>query len=219
MTEEEERRVGAFLALSRLEQGLRRFLTAELERLKGRNWEKALPPDVREKVQNVGLQASDFPDLKKILASNWNHLEIPSSLRKSTMLAHLEGLEPIRNAIAHSREIADGDLSMAQAALYVFRPLLGDQVPLPQPPTSYRGVALSRISMALKFEEEVSDTDLDILSIDSDFATARGSVESYRRVRSRPGRQQSLLEGTRREAQDAISKLASERGDDAAQSV
>src|SRR4051812_12318368 len=102
----EARRVEAFLRLTRLERGLRAMLNARLPEIDGPKWWKALPPDIREGAREPDLAFVDFPDLKKIIGSKWNHLgSVVDRYSKEQVIVHLEELEGIRNDIAHSRDV------------------------------------------------------------------------------------------------------------------
>jgi hypothetical protein len=194
--------------MTRLERGLRLMLTRELGRVDGPRWERALPNDVKEKIDKRGLAYSDFPDLKKILASSWRKLELPPGApTKQLATAHLEGLEPVRNDLAHSRDIPPGALSQVQAAYHILFPLFrasDSPVSFSLPPTSHRSVAVDRIVAAITNNNAISPEDLSSADIDS---LRRQKVEDYVRVRERPGREPRLMNEVRKTALLAIKEL------------
>ena len=203
ITEEEQRRLDAFLQLTRLERGLRRTLESNLSECDGDRWLCALPPDIREKCDPRGLDYADFPDLKKILGSSWRKLDpITSPLNKLQILSHLEGLEGIRNDLAHSRSVSEGSLAMIAAAYYVVSPLIAaGSLADSMPPTAHPRIALTRIATAIRHSSSVSPDDLGTLPAHSAVCT---QAEAYERVRKRPGRSQALFEEVQLEALAAI---------------
>jgi len=206
LSEDEQRRIDAFLQLSRLERGLRAFLQEELSKVNGPNWVRALPKDIKEKIELRGVEYADFPDLKKILASNWRRLTgAVSQMKKEQILAHLEGLERVRNDIAHSRDVSDGALALVQAAYYVISPLFdessqGKGFPLTDRPI----IALTRLRGAISYSEPVASADLRCLLGAGDYRDVCQSIEDYERVRVRPGRDPGLMKRVQSEALDAV---------------
>jgi hypothetical protein len=194
LSEDEQRRVDAFLQLTRLERGLRRVLETELSRADGVKWERALPKDIREKIDGKGIDYADFPDLKKILGSSWNKIEHPvDGPSKAHATVHLEGLESVRNDLAHSRDVSSKDLSLIQAAYHVFLPLIphcaAESSPS-MPPTQHPLIALDRIAAAVSNGGSIARTDLATMAIDNELGAA---LADYARVRERPGRPPKLL--------------------------
>ncbi len=197
LTESEQRRVDAFVRITRLERGIRAFIETELSRVDGPQWHRALPGDVREKVEAGGIEATDFPDLKKILGSAWRKFgESVSEVRKDHLLNFLEALETVRNDIAHSRDVSAEGLSMVGATYYVARPLLaaGTSMQFGLPQTPHTQVVLDRIKTALKYRECVEQPDLDSLRRLGDFAGVCSVLDDYERLRLRPGRSPALLD-------------------------
>jgi len=206
ITEDEQRRLDAFLQLTRLERGLRAFIEKHLAAIDGPGWLRALPPDVKEKVDEDGIESTDFPDLKKILGSAWGKLsEATEGLKKSQVINHLEGLEPVRNSIAHSRAISEGELSLVQAAYYVLSPMIeGSSVPVELPATDHPQVALGRIRGAINQSSAVGRSDLALLERDELFADVCHAISGYERVRARPGRKPQLMKQVRAQALEVI---------------
>ncbi|HET7484639.1 MAG TPA: Swt1 family HEPN domain-containing protein [Solirubrobacterales bacterium] len=210
ISEDEQRRIDAFLRLTRLERGLRIFIESELSRADGQGWEKGLPADVRKKVDLAGLEFTDFPDLKKIIGSSWKKFDLQQKqANKQRILIHLEGLEPVRNDIAHSREISEDGLALIQAAYHTCRALLATTNAESLPPTNYPLVALERIEAAVEYCAAVDEADLKTLKNDQLCRSAHDSVCAYVRVRERPGRSPDLMKRVQR---DAISSIAETRG-------
>jgi hypothetical protein len=203
LTEDEQRRVDAFLRLTRLERGLRKALEIQLRKTDGLHWVGSLPKDVRQKIESRGLDFVDFPDLKKIIGSAWRKLDTgPAGLNKAQVLTHLEGLEQIRNDLAHSRSISKGSLSMVEAAYHVVSPLFNSDSPSRSlPPTPHLTIALGRMAAAIAHHARVSAADLHTLP---EGHSVRESVETYERVRQRPGRAPSLLVAVHTKARDAV---------------
>ena len=208
LSEDEQRRLDAFLQLTRIERGLRRMLETTLSTTDGPGWIRALPNDIRQKVEGPGIDYADFPDLKKIIASSWRKLgDIPRGVAKQQAIVHLEGLEEIRNDLAHSRDISSGALKVVEAAYFVLTPLhCREDRPDAQslPPTKHRSVAISRLVSAITHSGEPSPADVNVLQTGG---PASDAVSAYSRVRDRPGRSACLM----REVQErAISALAEE---------
>ncbi len=204
-SEEEQRRVDAFLLLNRLERGIRNYLQTELSRIHGRGWERALPQDIKKKIEDRGLAYADFPDLKKTLGSSWRHLEGVRPGDKSRILAHLEGLEDVRNDVAHSRDIPEGAVALLQAAFYVLSEVM--QFPRTQaelPVTGHPGVALSRIKAAIEHHGPISANDLKTLEAEEDFSEVAATVAAYTRVKERPGRSLQLMQQVEAQALESI---------------
>lgn len=207
-SEDEQRRLDAYLSLSRLERGLRRFLEQELSRLHGERWVRALPNDVKAKVEAADLEHIDFPDLKKTLGANWRHLQIQDAPEKRHALSHLEGLEPIRNDIAHSRNISEGALSVVQAAIHILTPLFEPTARGERslPATNHPRLALVRLRAAMAADVSVSMCDVATLEQESAYRPAAEAIQAYVRVRSRPGRRPDLLRATKQAAEEKVTE-------------
>jgi hypothetical protein len=201
LREDEQRRVDAFLQLTRVERALRTFLKGRLLKADGPRWVKALPPDVAEKAHSGGLEYTDFPDLKKIIGSAWRKLGAgDSGVSKTQITSHLEGLEPIRNDLAHSREISEEGLVLIQAAYFVTQKLTSEQEPAGLPQTDHPGVAIHRVRGAVGHCSSVDAADLAAIRGKESMREACEALEAYERVRCLPGRDPALLERVTREA-------------------
>ena len=190
ITEDEQRRLDAFLQLTRLERGLRDFLTAELSQVLGAQWHRGLPNDIKPKVEGGSLELTDFADLKKILGSRWRVLGTAvEQLRKEQALAHLEGLEPVRNDIAHSRDVSVRALILVQAAYFYFEPLLsptGEGRPMQE--TTSAQVALFRMLPSLGSKVPLDSADLATLVSDPELLELTQALQGYQRLVTRAGR-------------------------------
>lgn len=208
ISEDEQRRVDAFLQLTRVERGLRVFVEARLSEHDGQRWARSLPRDVREKVEAAGLTHIDFPDLRKILSSAWRRLgEVTEAVDKRQVLVHLEGLEPIRNDIAHSRDVSPQALTLAQAAYYVLLPLIEDAVAVGDfPPTAHVDVIIDRLRGSIAHDGALSEADLEKLHENDGYVEIVDALANYARVRARPGRDPVLLEQTRMKAIQALDR-------------
>src|SRR5688572_3149411 len=120
-------RVDGFVRVTRIERGLRRLLEAELPVRVGARWVRSLPPDVGEKIVDGCLDFLDFGDLKKCIAAKWSYLDCLHGViaRRESLLVRLQELEPIRNNIAHSRDVTVGDLFLVAATYYMLEPVIG----------------------------------------------------------------------------------------------
>jgi len=171
---------------------------------------RSLPKDIKEKISEKDLSFSDFPDLRKILSVNWRQLESHSSYKKDHVLNHLEGLEPIRNDIAHSRDISPGALSMIDAAFFVVSAFM--QLPDTQsllPKTSHQEVAMARIKAAIKHNGAIGQSDVEAIR---DGSTELAEIiEKFQRLKSRPGRPVTLLTDARSAAVNMIEQIEKER--------
>lgn len=111
--------------LQRLENTLREFISKELSKIIPDWWIQRVPPDVRKlaeerKAKNENLWPwhqekglplmyyVDFPDYIRIIIrkDNWKDFFAPVFKDKEAISTKLRELEPIRNDIAHSREIS-----------------------------------------------------------------------------------------------------------------
>ncbi len=129
-----QRQLEAYCGLFRIEVFLRELVIDELSRL-GPQWRRqCIPPDVRESMRNgIASEKSapmqrvrlldpiyytDFPDLKKIIVKgdNWETIFRHVFPNKDIIAAKLLELEPIRNAVAHSRSISQDELELVKVA-------------------------------------------------------------------------------------------------------
>jgi hypothetical protein len=125
LDEREALRVDAFICLSRIETGLRSFIETEAPHLVGTHWRKALPDDVKATLGEAGLDVLYLADLRKILARYWSDLKpLNDRLEKNQLMVYLQGLDDVRNDVAHSRYVAAGALARVQAAYYLLEPVL-----------------------------------------------------------------------------------------------
>jgi len=119
-----------------LEVGLREYTIRTLHETVGPLWWKSrLPSDILDKVRDARRSLSgtawarfawhhplhyvDFPDLKKILLrrDNWDQAFSDKFIRKEILEGMLANLEPVRNSIAHNREISAEDVEALRIAL------------------------------------------------------------------------------------------------------
>jgi hypothetical protein len=111
--------------LQKLEKVLREFISKELSKITPYWWTQRVPPDVcqraeERKAKNESLWPwhqkkelsliyyIDFPDYIKIISrkDNWKEVFVLIFRDKEAISTKLRELEPIRNDIAHSREIS-----------------------------------------------------------------------------------------------------------------
>lgn len=111
--------------LQRLENFLREFISNELSKITSDWWIQRVPADVRQHAEErkardeklwpwhheKNLQLIyyvDFPDYIKIITrkDNWKDVFAPIIRDKDAVSTKLRELEPVRNNIAHSREIS-----------------------------------------------------------------------------------------------------------------
>lgn len=123
MKEKEKKK--PYETLQRLENALREFIYRELSKITPNWWIQRVPSDVRQlaegrKAGNESLWPwhqekdlpliyyVDFPDYIKIITrkDNWKDVFAPIFRDKEAISTKLRELEPIRNDIAHSREIS-----------------------------------------------------------------------------------------------------------------
>ncbi len=109
----------------RLENAFREFISGELSKITPDWWIQRVPPDVREHAEDRKTKSEnlwpwhhekdlpliyyvDFPDYIKIITrkDNWKDIFAPIIRDKEAVSTKLRELEPIRNDIAHSREIS-----------------------------------------------------------------------------------------------------------------
>lgn len=111
--------------LQRLESSLREFISKELSKVTPDWWIQRVPADVSQNAENRKAKDEklwpwhqekdlpliyyvDFPDYIKIITrkDNWKDVFAPIFRDKDAVSTKLRELEPIRNDIAHSREIS-----------------------------------------------------------------------------------------------------------------
>lgn len=105
------------ILLNELETVLRKCIKTNLERVSTNWWRERVPPDVRERAEerreNDGLKRDiveyiDFADYVKIIMKGDNWRECFQKIFKSVNIdTKLKELEPIRNSIAHNRNITE----------------------------------------------------------------------------------------------------------------
>ena len=104
------------IALDELENALRDCIKSNLQQLSDKWWVERVPPDVQQKaeerrskeeVKRDPVQYLDFPDYLKIITRRDNWRETFGSIFKdeSILAAKLKELEPIRNAVRHTRKL------------------------------------------------------------------------------------------------------------------
>lgn len=122
---EEKKKKMPYDNIQRLENTLREFISKELSKRIPDWWVQRVPLDVRQlaegrKAKNENLWPwhqekdlslmyyVDFPDYIKIITrkDNWKEVFAPIFRDKESISTKLKELEPIRNDIAHSREIS-----------------------------------------------------------------------------------------------------------------
>lgn len=113
------------IVLERLEHALRGFIEAKLSTLTSNWWAERVPEQVRSRAERRRqhdqtmwpwlsprsggvVDFLDFSDYKTIIsaADNWDRAFRDSLLNREIVIAKLMELEPIRNAIAHHRELS-----------------------------------------------------------------------------------------------------------------
>jgi hypothetical protein len=134
----------AYLLLRNLEIVLRELVIVQFTILgEERWWKRRVPNDVQQTARRGldyqrstrWLDAStyhpiyytDFADIRKILTSRDNWLEVFSQLlyNKDQLGADLQSLEPLRNTIAHSRTLSPSALEVLRAVCKKIRTSLG----------------------------------------------------------------------------------------------
>lgn len=119
-----ERRPGyqeAYELVRKLEGALRGLIEESLSRVSPNWWNERVPDDVRERSEKrkqqsgTGLhliQYVDFPDYLKIIRrkDNWRDTFHKVFKDEESISVKLRDLEPIRNALAHSRPLPKGSL-------------------------------------------------------------------------------------------------------------
>jgi hypothetical protein len=211
-TIDEQLRIEGFQKITRLEIGLRRLLERELKGKLGERWWKALPQDVKEKVREASLDYVDFPDLKKCISSKWSELAcFHDKYRKDHVVFHLEELEPIRNDLAHSRNITSRELALVNAAYSFFEPLLS--VVLPQSRRrDHPGATLLRVHQTIERDALIARADLEaVRKLDESVAasSAYEALATYNGVRRQRRNTRAERERSRAIALDALVPLLS----------
>lgn len=125
-----------------IEVGLRELIIETLSSIDGERWHKQLlPADVYQKYLN-GRRAEraakwtnhvahhplyyvDFPDLAKVLNTNWKDVFQQLFGNRDVFLANLKSLEPIRNSFAHSRKISEEDERVVSGVFATFESAIG----------------------------------------------------------------------------------------------
>jgi len=126
---EAERPSEAYDVLYALETELREFIQKQLKAISSNWWRERVPQDVRENAEKRKQRNEkqwpwyggkdkplicyvDFADYAKIITrrNNWKDVFQQFFKDKETISVKLRELEPIRNAIAHSREVGPRDL-------------------------------------------------------------------------------------------------------------
>ncbi|MCR9232590.1 MAG: Swt1 family HEPN domain-containing protein [bacterium] len=126
-----------------LEVGLRELIIETLSEEDSAKWHKTLlPHDITQKYLR-GIQTErasnwtthtphhpiyyiDFPDLAKILDSNWKKLFKELFPKKEIFISSLRSLEPIRNKLAHNRKISSEDCSIVKSVSTFFVSAIGE---------------------------------------------------------------------------------------------
>ena len=123
-----------------LEDRLRTFVVAELSRIEGPAWIRMrVPKAMKDKWENrrdkdrdqrgdsyPSIYYADLTDLSDVICrnDNWNDAFKPIFKHKPDLQVGMRRLNPIRNALAHSRPLVRTDqLSLACEALRLFRAL------------------------------------------------------------------------------------------------
>jgi Swt1-like HEPN len=192
---EEQLRLDGFLHLTRIEIGLRRLLEMELEEAGGNRWWRALPQDVVEKIVDGSLDYLDFADLKKVISSKWNTLGTLRQIgSKAQLTVHLEELEPIRNALAHSRSLSYRDLALVRATYSLVEPAIRKHLRKHASPGAQTSdapeVVLMRIRARLEQNAPIPRTDFSRMQAFGDTGNILAVVEkvsAYDRVRASAG--------------------------------
>jgi hypothetical protein len=179
-------RLEAFMRLSRIERTLRRVLERELATALGKRWARSLPPDIAVKVVDDSLDWLDFPDLKKCIGSKWRDLGTLSACgSKQQLIVHLEELEQIRNAIAHSRDVSPSDLALVRGTYALLEPIIVPEVSAE--PAASLGIALLAVRQAVDARAAVQPGDLAAMRANADTTLLAEEVAAYDRLIRRPG--------------------------------
>lgn len=124
-------RNGARTTLEKLERALRRFIEAKLSALTSNWWLERVPPDVRRRAEDrqhreetlwpwlsptaaATVEFLDFSDYKKIITteSNWDEVFREDLVNREIIAAKFMELEPIRNTVAHHRDLSAEQLEV-----------------------------------------------------------------------------------------------------------
>ncbi len=111
----------AYGLLRKLEGSLRGLIEESLSRVSSNWWNERIPGDVRERAEKRKQQSGtslhpiqyvDFPDYLKIIKrrDNWRDAFLKVFKDEESVSVKLRELEPIRNALAHSRPLPKGSL-------------------------------------------------------------------------------------------------------------
>ena len=136
--------LAAYELLFRIEVGMREFIIESLAAQYGQRWAiSQLPGDVldsyrsgravernlrwSEMIPHHPLYYTDFPDLTKIIQrnDNWNSVFKAVFQSKGIVVATLQGLEPIRNKIAHNRKVTGADVRALESAIDIIESAIG----------------------------------------------------------------------------------------------
>jgi len=123
----------AGLTLEKLERAIRRFVEAKLRTMTANWWIERVPADVRHRAEErqrrdetlwpwlspktaLVSEFLDFSDYKKIIAAeeNWEQVFREQLVNREIVVAKLLELEPIRNTIAHHRELSAEQLEVVR---------------------------------------------------------------------------------------------------------
>lgn len=122
----------AYEIIKKLEENLRQIIKSELSKISSDWWKQRVPEDVRKnadikKIKNESpwswlksgthiIDYIDFTDYYKIISrrDNWNNIFKNIFYDKEKLIFKLKELEPIRNAIMHSRNLSSKQLNRLQ---------------------------------------------------------------------------------------------------------
>jgi hypothetical protein len=114
-----------YASLRELENGLRQYFENELSVVSSRWWKERIPPEVQERAEDrkrdeearpwpwygkkdesliCYLSFSDYAEIAK-RRDNWRDCFKKAFMSRTQLLASLERLEPVRNAVAHNRAL------------------------------------------------------------------------------------------------------------------
>jgi ATP-dependent Lon protease len=108
------------ITLDELENALRNCIRSSLQGLTENWWTERVPPDVRQKAEERSqrdemkrdpVQYVDFADYVKIITrrDNWREVFAGILNDESVIVAKLRELEPLRNAVSHSRRLTSDE--------------------------------------------------------------------------------------------------------------
>lgn len=129
LAEHNSSKLNAYELLKHLESSLRVSIEKALSEISADWWNEKIPNDVKQKAENRkkrnekqwpwiavnnlhAIHYIDFPDYAKIITrrDNWNAVFEKIFGNSERIIFKLNELEPIRNAIAHARDISQRDL-------------------------------------------------------------------------------------------------------------